>query len=138
MKVSSIQMDMAFSSPDENYRKAEELIRKAVKDNAPDTVVLPETWNLGFFPRENLYALADKEGERTKSLLSSLAKELSVNIVGGSVVRSDGEDVRILVMSIPVPENLWPPMIRHTSFLRWMKTNTSKRGIIFPFFHWME
>ena len=94
MKVSSIQMDMAFSSPDENYRKAEELIRKAVKDNAPDTVVLPETWNLGFFPRENLYALADKEGEMTKSLLSSLSKELSVNIVGGSVVRSDGEDVK--------------------------------------------
>ena len=30
----------------------------------------------------------------TKSLLSSLAKELSVNIVGGSVVRSDGEDVK--------------------------------------------
>ena len=94
MKVSSIQMDMAFSSPDENYRKAEELIRKAVKDNAPDTVVLPETWNLCFFLRENLYALADKEGETTKSLLSSLAKELSVNIVGGSVVRSDGEDVK--------------------------------------------
>ena len=50
MKVSSIQMNMAFSSPDENYRRAEELIRKAVKENNPDTVVLPETWNLGFFP----------------------------------------------------------------------------------------
>ena len=51
MKVSSIQMNMAFSSPDENYRRAEELIRKAVKENNPDAVVLPETWNLGFFPR---------------------------------------------------------------------------------------
>ena len=38
MKVSSIQMDMAFSSPDENYRKAEELIRKAVKDKAVQTL----------------------------------------------------------------------------------------------------
>ncbi|MGN1188813.1 MAG: carbon-nitrogen family hydrolase [Candidatus Ornithospirochaeta sp.] len=94
MKVSSIQMNMAFSSPEENYRRAEELIRKAVKDSAPDTVVLPETWNLGFFPHDNLFALSDKEGERTKSLLSSLSKELNVNIVGGSVVRSDGDDVR--------------------------------------------
>ena len=94
MKVSSIQMNMAYASPEENYTKAEELIRKAVKENSPDTVVLPETWNLGFFPHDDLYALSDKEGERTKSLLSSLSKELNVNIVGGSVVRSDGEYVR--------------------------------------------
>ena len=89
MKVSSIQMNMAFSDPDENYRRAEELIRKTVEENRPDTVVLPETWNLGFFPRENLLALSDKEGERTKTLLSRLSKEMNVNIVGGSVVRSD-------------------------------------------------
>ena len=94
MRVSSIQMNMAFASPDENYRRAEELIRKAVIENNPDTVVLPETWNLGFFPRENLFALSDKEGERTKALLSRLSKELGVNIVGGSVVRSQGEDVK--------------------------------------------
>lgn len=94
MKVSSIQMNMVFSDPDENYRRAEELIRKTVEENRPDTVVLPETWNLGFFPRENLLALSDKEGERTKTLLSRLSKEMNVNIVGGSVVRSDGEDVR--------------------------------------------
>lgn len=94
MKVSSIQMNMAFSDPDENYRRAEELIRKTVEENSPDTVVLPETWNLGFFPRENLLALSDKEGERTKTLLSCLSKEMNVNIVGGSVIRSDGEDVR--------------------------------------------
>ena len=94
MKVSSIQMDMAFASPDENYSKAEELIRKAVESEKPDVVVLPETWNLGFFPHENLYSLADREGERTKSLFSSLSRELDVNIVGGSVVRTDGDKVR--------------------------------------------
>lgn len=94
MKVSSIQMDMVFASPEENFRKAEDLIRKAVKEENPDTVVLPETWNLGFFPRENLFELSDKEGERTKTLLSSLSKELNVNIVGGSVVRSQGEKVK--------------------------------------------
>ena len=94
MKVSSIQMDMAFASPDENYSKAEELIRKAVESEKPDVVVLPETWNLGFFPHENLYSLADREGERTKSLFSSLSRELNVNIVGGSVVRTDGDKVR--------------------------------------------
>ena len=94
MKVSTIQMDMAFASPDENYKRAEELIKRAVRDEKCDTVVLPETWNLGFFPRENLFSLSDKEGERTKAFLSSLSSSLSVNIVGGSVVRSIGDKVR--------------------------------------------
>ena len=94
MKVSSIQMDMAFASPDENYRKAEELLRKAKKEANCDTAVLPETWNLGFFPHEGLFELSDREGERTKSFLSSLSRELDMNIVGGSVARTDGKCVR--------------------------------------------
>ena len=47
MKVAGIQMDVVYGNPDENYRRAEELIRAAVKDK-PETVVLPETWNTGF------------------------------------------------------------------------------------------
>ena len=51
-------MDMLFARPDENFAKAKKLIERAVKESAPDTVVLPETWNTGFFPRENLEAFA--------------------------------------------------------------------------------
>lgn len=84
MKVSLIQMDMKFSDPDFNYEKAEIMIRQASKEN-PDVICLPETWNTGFFPKENLYELSDKDGEKTKGLMSRLAKELNVNIVAGSV-----------------------------------------------------
>ena len=49
LKVSCIQMDMAFGSSSENYVKAEKLIRDAAKES-PDVIVLPETWNTGFFP----------------------------------------------------------------------------------------
>lgn len=92
MRVTCIQMDMAFAAPQENFTHAEALLRQAVSSEHPDTVVLPETWNTGFFPKENLPQYADDNGAQTKSLFSALAKELNVNIVAGSVAnrRADG------------------------------------------------
>ena len=84
MKISCIQMDMTFSAPDENFDLAKTLIRKAVQEK-PDVVVLPETWNTGFFPRDDLAELSDQDGERVKREIGTLAKQYSVNIVAGSV-----------------------------------------------------
>jgi len=84
MRISLIQMNMALASPDENFAKAEALLRQAAKAGC-DTAVLPETWNTGFFPHENLPDLADRDGERTTKTMSALAKELRINIVAGSV-----------------------------------------------------
>ena len=78
MKVACIQMDMMFANPDENFRKAEILINRAIEAGA-DTVVLPETWNTGFFPKENLKELADHNGSRTKAVLGGIALEKGVN-----------------------------------------------------------
>lgn len=84
MKIAAIQMDMAFACPEENYIKAEALVRQAVAGK-PDVILLPETWNVGFYPKEDLPALADKDAAKTKEMFSALAKELGVNIVAGSV-----------------------------------------------------
>lgn len=84
LKVSCIQMDMAFGSSSENFVKAEALIRDAAR-SCPDVIVLPETWNTGFFPEESIKDYCDKDGEKTKRVIGGLAKELNVNIVGGSV-----------------------------------------------------
>lgn len=84
MKISCIQMETAIGKNDFNLKKAEELIRKAAKEN-PDTVVLPETWNSGYFPKENLEKYCDKNGETVKKVIGNLAKELNINIVAGSV-----------------------------------------------------
>lgn len=85
MRVTCIQMNMAFAAPQENFSRAEVLLRQAVGSEHPDTVVLPETWNTGFFPSEGLAQYADENGAQTKSAFSALAKELNVNIVAGSV-----------------------------------------------------
>ena len=91
MKISCIQMDMRLSEADYNFAHAEELIRAAAAAEHPDVVVLPETWNTGFFPKD-LAPCADRDGARTKRVFSALARELNVNIVCGSVAnrKADG------------------------------------------------
>lgn len=91
MKISCIQMDMLLGQVDDNFSHAEALIRTAVDREHPDVLVLPETWSTGYFPAD-LASCADRDGERTKSVFSALARELDVNIVCGSVItqRSGG------------------------------------------------
>ena len=69
MKVSVIQMNMRSLESKANFDRAEALVRRAVGENGPDVVVLPETWNTGFM----------------RARFSPLARELNVNIVAGSV-----------------------------------------------------
>jgi predicted amidohydrolase len=92
MKVSLVQMDMKLADPIYNFKHAEELIRKAAKED-PDVISLPETWNVGFFPRENLNGLSDKNGENVRSVFGALAKELGINIIAGSVANMKNEKV---------------------------------------------
>lgn len=84
MKITCIQMDMALGKPDENFSRAKKLIAKAAEEQ-PDVLVLPETWNTGFFPRENLAVLSKGSSRRVRAELGSLAAEYGVNLVAGSV-----------------------------------------------------
>ena len=85
MRITCIQMDVAFARPEENFRQAEALVRQAAKEEQPDVILLPELWNTGFFPKEGLDELADPDGQRTAALCGGLARELGVNLVAGSV-----------------------------------------------------
>lgn len=84
MKISAIQMDLAFNDPVKNEEKIEQLVEDIIQKESPDTIVLPEMWNLSFYPKD-VKANADKEGIRSKALLSRLSKTHQVNIVGGTV-----------------------------------------------------
>ena len=90
MKVASIQMDVKFGQKRENYGKALVLLEEA-KKRGSDVALLPELWDLGFFPENNLSQMADLEGFETKAFLSSCARKLDMNIVGGSVVNKRGK-----------------------------------------------
>jgi predicted amidohydrolase len=84
MKISCIQMDMKFGCPEENFTHAVALAEQAMAEQ-PDVLVFPETWNTGFFPKENLESLCDQDGSQVKEVFGALAAKLNVNIVSGSV-----------------------------------------------------
>ena len=92
MKVACLQMDMLLAKPEENFSHAAELVKRAM-ENKPDVLVLPETWNTGFFPRENLQALCDRDGSRVRQVFGALAAQYQVNIVAGSVSNVRGGKV---------------------------------------------
>lgn len=83
MKIGCIQLQVAFADVEKNFSRVESLVREAAKKGA-EVVVLPEMWNTSY-ALDQLEGIADVDGERTKAFLASLAKELRVHIVGGSV-----------------------------------------------------
>ncbi len=89
MKVACVQMDIRFGNPEENFLQVEKRIREAASLGG-EIIVLPEMWNTAYALNE-LDELADKEGRKTKQLLTKLAKELHVHIIGGSVSTKRGE-----------------------------------------------
>ncbi|MCQ2420388.1 MAG: carbon-nitrogen family hydrolase [Clostridia bacterium] len=84
MIISCVQMDMALGKPEENFELAEKLILQAA-EKKPDVIVLPETWNVGFFPKEHLAELSDRDCSAVKERIGALAEKLRINIVAGSV-----------------------------------------------------
>ena len=85
MKICCVQMDVCAAEPEQNFARAESLIRQAAKSQ-PDVILLPELWNTGFAPKAIDPAQADEDGARTKALCGSLAKALGTNIVAGSAL----------------------------------------------------
>lgn len=91
-KIALIQMQAVLADVETNYRHAEELMEQAMEGN-PDILVLPETWNTGFYISRKLKSIADEGGKRTETFLSSFTKKHHVNVVGGSAAVLCGDDV---------------------------------------------
>lgn len=92
MKITCLQMDMKFGLPAQNFSHAEHLIDRAMQEN-PDVLVLPETWNTGFFPKEHLAQYSCQDGDMVKRCIGSLAEKYHVHIVAGSVSNVRGGNI---------------------------------------------
>lgn len=94
LKVSILQMDVAFGEPEENRKKAERMLKEALKVKVkPDIVLLPEMWNTSY-ALERLSDIADRNGSPTIEWLKKVAKENGINIIAGSIadIRSSESD----------------------------------------------
>lgn len=92
MKIACLQAAVRLGDAAYNLAHAYALCEEAAARGA-DLLLLPETMNLGFFPRENLAALADAEGESVRETFGALAARLGVNIAAGSAVTRRGGKV---------------------------------------------
>ncbi|NMO97989.1 carbon-nitrogen family hydrolase [Paenibacillus lemnae] len=85
MNISLIQSYIALGDPDANFAHLAEQMDKALQqETKPDILVLPEMWNTGY-ALDQIHELADLNGERTHTFLSTFAKKNQVHVVGGSI-----------------------------------------------------
>ncbi|WP_019121307.1 carbon-nitrogen family hydrolase [Brevibacillus massiliensis] len=87
MKIALIQMDLQIGEPDYNYEHAGRLMEKAMPGQ-PELIILPEMWNTGY-ALEKAEQIADADGQRTREMFSSFAKENRVMVLAGSVLYRD-------------------------------------------------
>lgn len=85
MKICALQLDVRLGDREANMANASVQIELAMR-TSPDVLVLPELWDLGFYPA-NVLELGDEDGCMAQEFLSGQARRHAVNIVGGSIVR---------------------------------------------------
>ncbi len=91
VRLGIVQSAIQIGQVKENLQMIDTMIHQVAQDT-PDIIVLPETWNTGFMTGDDLIALADPNGRQMREVLSGWAKELHVNIIGGSVaIEEDGK-----------------------------------------------
>lgn len=92
MKIALIQAATWLGQPQKNRESLSANLQQALKDNV-DTVIFPETWNVGFFP-ENIEELAeDVEASDSLKWMMESAKAYHINIVGGSIAVREGNKI---------------------------------------------
>jgi predicted amidohydrolase len=79
MKVALVQLDIVCDAKQENYRRAEGLLKKAA-DASCDLAVLPEVFDTGF--SQNVAAVA-REGADTLAVLAEMAQTYQFSLVAG-------------------------------------------------------
>ena len=89
MKAAVLQMNTAFARPKDNLAALPGLVAEAMAAG-PDVLLLPELWQLGFYPRP-IRDYADPDGRETRETLAALARKHRVNIVGGTAARLAGD-----------------------------------------------
>jgi omega-amidase len=90
-KLSICQM-MVVDEKWENLKKAETMVREAATVEKADVVVLPEIFNSPY-NIEVMKEMAEPEEGPTTHLLGSLAKELGIYLIGGSIAEKAGDRI---------------------------------------------
>ncbi|MDR7236074.1 carbon-nitrogen family hydrolase [Neobacillus drentensis] len=98
LKISCIQMDIAFGNPQKNYKTVERLFDKTSTEK-PDIIVLPELWTTGY-DLTRLNEIADFKAAQTIEFLQNAAQKYQVHLIGGSVANRVDKGVKNTLLII--------------------------------------
>ena len=89
IKVSALQMSSVTGDKKANFKLVENIVARELEKNT-DFLVLPEVWTVGWSCDDFLSSAETLDNSDTIKLLSSIAKDYNVNILGGSfILKSD-------------------------------------------------
>ena len=92
--ILQIQINPVSCEPDLNFEGLEKIFAKFKSSGrCADLVILPEFWSLDCVP-ERFKEFAEDECGKTISFLKNFALENNVSIIGGTMVRKVGEELR--------------------------------------------
>ncbi|MFD2612089.1 carbon-nitrogen family hydrolase [Paenibacillus gansuensis] len=94
LNIALLQMNIHIGEPDRNFEhllsKMEQAMQGSVK---PDVLMFPEMWNTGY-ALDRIHDIADRQGERTKSVISEFCRKHNVNVIAGSIADLDNGAVK--------------------------------------------
>lgn len=90
MKIAIIQTATLLGHPEKNRETLFTYVQQAVKEKI-DTVIFPETWNVGFFPENIEEIVEDVKKSESLKWMQEVATSYQINIVGGSIAIKEGE-----------------------------------------------
>ena len=91
MKTSILQMPIQLGDFRTNLETLHHMLASAMEQR-PDVVLLPELWDIGYYPHP-ISEHADPNGERIRKALAELAAKYQVNIVGGSTATRSNDNI---------------------------------------------
>lgn len=89
MRIAIIQAATLLGQPQKNRESLSSYLQQAVRQKV-DTVIFPETWNVGFFPEDIEDIAEDVEASDSLKWMLEMAKSYHINIVGGSIAVREG------------------------------------------------
>ena len=91
IKIAALQMESVIGRPDKNREKIKNLLSESIKDIAPDIIILPEVWTVGWDCSKFLESAEGCDGESV-TLLKEIAKKYNSYVLGGSFIEKDGDE----------------------------------------------
>lgn len=93
IELLAIQMESYIGDLRANIKKMRELIRKELSERSVDFVFLPEVWTVGWDCPSFIQCAEFLKSAESINMLQNIAKEYSVNIIGGSFIEKTPENI---------------------------------------------